>query len=357
MARIASLDALRGVAALTVVAGHALPVAFPATPPIVGVSLGRISVIVFFVLSGFVLALPYFDGRPLPYATFAVRRFCRIYLPYACAMLAAGLLFYTIAGQGAHRDVFEAMTWTTVWQSALMLGTMHGVSLDPPAWSLVVEMRYSLLFPLLVWAMVRAERVALASSAALSIALYVMPVRLHLGWYELYDPIAMQTFAGSLATTAYYAPMFFGGILLAKHRAALPALVRRYGALMWLAAAAFVAIGAVRDPWFGVAAVLLVALVPQSPAVVRAFAWPPLVWLGRVSYSLYLVHLVILVVLLRLIPNPQLAVLAMLPLSLIAAELFNRFVERPANALGKRIAPASAGRDVQTDVERGCAVG
>jgi peptidoglycan/LPS O-acetylase OafA/YrhL len=105
--RIGSLDALRGVAALAVVIGHALPMGLPQVPPVVAVALGRVSVIAFFVLSGFVLSLPYFDGRPLPYPAFVVRRLCRIYLPYAAVMFAAGTLFYTVWGEGVHLAVYE----------------------------------------------------------------------------------------------------------------------------------------------------------------------------------------------------------------------------------------------------------
>jgi peptidoglycan/LPS O-acetylase OafA/YrhL len=328
---------LRGVAALAVVIGHALPMGFPQVPNVIAVGLGRVSVIAFFVLSGFVLSLPYFDGRPLPYAAFVVRRICRIYLPYAAAMLAAGVLFYTVWGQGMHLAVYEPIDGRTILHAIFMLGTMHGENLDPPTWSLVVEMRYSLLFPLLVWAAMRMPRVTIVASALMSLVLFVLPVRLSVDWYELYDPIGMRTFAGSLATTAYYASAFFGGILLAKYRDALPGIARQYGALLWGATALFAAIGAFRDPWFIVAAILIVALVPHTPAVVRAFAWQPIRWLGRVSYSLYLVHLVILVGLLRITGNPLLAALLVFPVSFVVAELFYRFIEVPSNALGKRL--------------------
>jgi peptidoglycan/LPS O-acetylase OafA/YrhL len=335
--RIDSLDGLRGIAALGVVVAHALPVGLPQVPDVIAIAMGRACVIAFFVLSGFVLSLPYFEGRPLAYPAFVIRRICRIYLPYACVMLVAAVLFYTVWGQGAHHDFYEVVSGATLLHSALMLGTTHGLSLDPPTWSLVVEMRYSLLFPLLVLAMVRIPRAAMILTIAGALALYIVPVQLNFNWYELYDPIGMKTFVGSLATTTYYAPMFLGGILLAKHAGAMPDLIRRHGPLLWAAAIACLAIGAFRDPVIGVAAVLLVALVPHTPPVARALTWKPVLWLGRVSYSLYLVHLVILLGLLRSMSNPLLAALLVLPLSLIAAEVFHRYVEVPSNKLGARI--------------------
>ena len=127
MKRIASLDALRGVAAFSVVVSHLLLVLsvlhapFPASWR---AFLARWAVLTFFALSGYVLALPYFSGRAPTYGTFVVRRFCRIYLPYAAVVAAAGVIFYFFAGGATHRDVLENMSAATVVQSLLMSGTM-----------------------------------------------------------------------------------------------------------------------------------------------------------------------------------------------------------------------------------------
>ena len=47
---------------------------------------GAEAVILFFVLSGFVLSLPAVDGRPQSYFTFVTRRIFRIYVPYLAAL-------------------------------------------------------------------------------------------------------------------------------------------------------------------------------------------------------------------------------------------------------------------------------
>ncbi len=94
--RWSSLDAVRGLAALTVVAHHgfaALPefwavytgaptsrlATIMAFSPLHLLWEGHQAVLVFFVLSGFVLSLPYWQGNPPGYGTFLIRRFCRIY--------------------------------------------------------------------------------------------------------------------------------------------------------------------------------------------------------------------------------------------------------------------------------------
>ena len=93
--RYASLDALRGIASLMVLTHHCVLAGLVPVPPGFWTGLsrytplhlfvsGRPPVILFFVLSGFVLAISL--NRPgTGYAAFAVRRLCRIYLPYAAA--------------------------------------------------------------------------------------------------------------------------------------------------------------------------------------------------------------------------------------------------------------------------------
>src|ERR1022692_2357744 len=102
--RFRVLDALRGLAALVVVVHHvmlSLPDGIRGQLGFIEVASGmggRFAVMLFFVLSGFVLALPYFAGTSLPYGRYIVRRFCRLYLPFAFAVLIAALLCWLLGG-------------------------------------------------------------------------------------------------------------------------------------------------------------------------------------------------------------------------------------------------------------------
>ena len=97
--RLPSLDALRGMASLVVVVSHCyllIPEARRATLDASWASYlllplynGSAAVVVFFVLSGFVLSLPSWRGSVPSYPRFVVRRFCRIYLPFAASILLA----------------------------------------------------------------------------------------------------------------------------------------------------------------------------------------------------------------------------------------------------------------------------
>ena len=97
----------------------------------------------FFVLSGFVFA-PYFFGKPLAWASFALRRFFRIYPAYFLALLAYFFLKYW-AGQPLE----------FVWQHlafAHLQSREMAFYYNPVFWSLPSEVAFYALLPLMAWA-------------------------------------------------------------------------------------------------------------------------------------------------------------------------------------------------------------
>ena len=165
------LDALRGVAAMVVLLNHFqaawLRTAHPAwlahpayVPPLWLLLNGHASVILFFLLSGFVLSLPRLHGARPGYAVYVLRRICRIYLPYLAALLvsvAACSLFFRLRLDGRLLPEFwpQRPDLASVLQHAAMLGRLNVWRYDGPAWSLVHEMRISLIFPLLLFCALR----------------------------------------------------------------------------------------------------------------------------------------------------------------------------------------------------------
>ncbi len=142
--RFASLDALRGVAALGVVATHVLQLGFPELTLNHSVFRmlvnGRCFVIFFFLLSGFVLSINLLRGDPLRfYGNFWVRRVVRIYLPYCAAgLIAVAVAWYTR----------EPVEFRAVVDHLALAGTSVGIGLNNPSWSLVYELRISVILPL-----------------------------------------------------------------------------------------------------------------------------------------------------------------------------------------------------------------
>src|SRR5437764_6970660 len=135
--RFAELDSLRGLAAFTVVINHhlnALPQVFDQTvyakdewwlaalkyTPLHALWGGHEAVIFFFVISGFVLALPYFK-RELHYTPFILKRLSRIYLPYIVAVAVAAL-----AAAGLARGSITALSswFNGSWTEPLTLKSL-----------------------------------------------------------------------------------------------------------------------------------------------------------------------------------------------------------------------------------------
>src|SRR5947209_3137330 len=99
--RLKELDSVRGLAAATVVLSHTtivLPIIAKPTfgrpggewvnalkySPVHVFFAGYEAVIMFFILSGFVLSLPFHHGAGPSYREFLIKRIHRIYVPYIC---------------------------------------------------------------------------------------------------------------------------------------------------------------------------------------------------------------------------------------------------------------------------------
>ena len=379
--RYHSLDSLRGLAALSVVFHHCL-IAFPAFQAALdgtdaalpaGVRLltafplhllwaGHEAVILFFVLSGFVLSVPYLERCPTGFAPYAVKRFCRIYPPYLAVVALSALLIPALSGYGEPRlsPWFNEM-WShpVTLQDAVvlvfMLGGKANHNVVTSSWSLVHEMRLSLLYPFMMAAFLRLGwKASLALALLLSPAAYVVSL-----WFSAQVPRhALAFLPATLCLTLYYGAFFLAGAALAQHRRMLSKRVKEAGggARRILLALALCLYGStwlfgfghrlgegVRDGVIAAGAALLIALaLGQEPGRQGAGLHHPLLLrLGRISYSLYLIHPVVLLATVYLLrdrlPLPA-AVALVPPLSLVAAALLHRWVEAPSMALGRRFA-------------------
>jgi peptidoglycan/LPS O-acetylase OafA/YrhL len=367
--RLRALDGLRGVAALIVVfhhiammwppladlfydAGAHVPVlaSVVAYTPLHLLWAGPEAVIVFFVLSGFVLVLPFTDA-PTGWAGYYAKRFVRLYLPVAAAV---GLAVYWALvvprrfGPGAtHWLQAQALQPTLHFATTdlLLLRDPPGL-LDGPLWSLRWEVWFSLLLPLYALAAMRLRSLWPVKLAALLVATAIGTAR-GTHWLE-------------------FLPMFGIGALMAVERDSLRRLVarvtRRGGALVaaaalllldvdWSCAAVHGAGGyaaGAAESGVALGAAAIVALVLGWRPAVHAAERRPLQWLGSRSFSLYLVHLPLLLSLAVVLHSPPLVGLLGLPLSLLLADLFYRLVDAPAHRLsrsvGRAVSPPPIGK-------------
>lgn len=344
MGRIKSLDSLRGLAAMVVVLYHfslvvpGVGLRLQAIWPLRIVTAGQTAVIVFFVLSGFVLYLSLQRHDRDDYLTFTVRRLARLYPPVAVAvLLSVGLYLLvdprpgdTVPGWLTQYSWTERPNPALVTGHLLLLDTDRFHTLDNPMWSLVVEMRLSLLFPLLAAGIRRRPAPTLVACLLISfLARHVLQ-----GGHRItsLDPFPTLQFLDLFAIGAAMA-RFSDVVVRALHR--LPGL---------LVAAVTLGGLCLHDrfpPYMTYAsAVLLVAASFAYPRLARFYAFRPFVWLGERSFSLYLVHVPLLLAAVHLLAGrmPVFVILAgALPICLAGAEVFWLGVEQPSMRLGRRL--------------------
>lgn len=307
--RYVELDALRGIAAVIVMLYHffrlwvGTPHArwierlFTATPLRLLVA-GRAAVVLFFVLSGFVLSLPRLQGVERGYRPYLLKRVCRIYLPYlfALALAVLGCARWNGAQQfGGWFALtwYEAPRWRLVLAHVLFLGNYDDAAYNTAFWSLVQEMRISIVFPLLFWAVLRLGwRWALLAPPVLTVVTGVV--------------LATSGAPEEVMWTVNYTGAFVYGILLARHKDAMERWMGELGrgAYTGFAATALllflvpdrasrVMLG-VGPPavdlvmMWGAAGILLLAMSHRH--VLRLLRGRMLQALGRMSYSVYLLH-------------------------------------------------------------------
>jgi peptidoglycan/LPS O-acetylase OafA/YrhL len=377
--RIEYLDSLRGAAAMAVVVFHSLIVhpafyygtdhplvAFLRTWPVRLLWGGHEAVSFFFLLSGFVLALSFLKPRQPGYARFALRRVIRLYPPYLGAYVITVLLFLASSsyGIGGLAETFNnywnrPLTVSAALGHALML--THSNFINGAAWSLVDEMRVSLVFPLLFIACTRL-------GFLVSVILFVVAgIAAGHAAATLTTTTISHHIASSLLGTLAQVPLFVMGIAIAANRARLVSVARGLPAVarvgltiggLWLVGQIWATVVGISIgiPVVGLGFAVLLLLVMSSPRLQQACEHPALLWIGQRSYSLYLIHSGVMYFLFyalqRVLPLWAISILV-LPCALLAADLVFRACEAPSIAASRRASTwFSRSRLAERDVVR-----
>ena len=351
--RFRSLDALRGLAALWVALHHFYVGVTSGSPPThkvldfwLGLSQGP--VVFFFVLSGFVLTLSWQSGNR-DYLAFLTQRFCRIYIPFAVSILAAIAVSYGVAAWPDGSPWMQAFL-TDVGPAAItshlaMWGTSGTMQLNPVMWSLVHEIRISPVIPLFAVLLALAPVAGVLGGAMLSVVCGVVIIKLHLADTGFFN--GGETAGASWLVTGFFVFPFMVGALIAAQRTALTRTMRFRASFIYTIFAA----GIVTVLWplhgnstyflYSFGGLAIVSAVVVGEERFKLLGSRPLLWLGRVSYSLYLVHFTVLYALAHVAgvwSSPVLALFLFVPAALLSAAVFHRFVEQPAHSLGRRLA-------------------
>lgn len=318
--RLTQIDALRGLAAIAVVLFHYTfkfnEIFSPSSAPTFTFAQGHYGVNLFFIISGFVIFMTLEKtARPLD---FLVSRFSRLYPAYwfAIAFTTSVLLLWPLPNQETH--------FTSVALNALMFHGFFGVPhVDGVYWTLEVE----LLFYMLVFAIYRLRLLPridyfLCGLIILKIAYFAFDV-----WFSMKLP-------GSISRVFIlrYVPWFALGISIYK----LTGSSTNKSRFPWITVALSLAGLLITDGagifFLAIFFSLLVALAACSK--LRFLEARLFVWLGAISYPLYLLHQnvgwTLLLQSLERGLGIDVAVIGVLLLMLFSATMVSIAVEQPA---------------------------
>jgi peptidoglycan/LPS O-acetylase OafA/YrhL len=304
--RLPGVDGLRAVAALWVVLFHMAAFSSAQFPLVPGLDLflrsGSTGVSLFLVLSGFCLYLPFAGGRT---ARFKIgeffRRRCKRLLPayYVSLLLALALAFASADPLGLPRLTLGEAIWQMVTHLALIhtLFPETFYSLNGAFWSLGLESQLYLALPLLVWI---AGRYGLTRAFALAVACNVvyrlgLGLAMSAGLLDGRGVLAMSVLPNQLpgrwaefALGMLAADLYVSG-RLERWARFVPAMLVAIVALVPISLLA-VRFDLSHIVYGALFFILLCVVVTSDNHVARMLAWRPLVALGTMSYSLYLVH-------------------------------------------------------------------
>jgi len=293
-ARFTGLDGLRGLAVIAVLVFHLWPRVLPG---------GFIGVSLFFTLSGFVitraLLLETRATGVLRLRAFWARRMRRLWPASAVTLALVVVVWFACAWmmRSIAIDVGAAFGQVANWRF-LLTGQAYGAhELSPVAhfWSLSIEEQLYLVVPVVVWGCRRRPRVLFGVLVALLVA-SLLTTAANAGnasvvYYSTFTRAAELLVGALLAVVTYRLPRTMPN---ARARGALGiAGVAALLALAWLCIRT--SLGTMAYYRGGLSALALlsalgIAAAIWSPGVARVLSVRPLLWLGAVSYGVYLIH-------------------------------------------------------------------
>jgi peptidoglycan/LPS O-acetylase OafA/YrhL len=315
--RLASLDGLRGLAALSIFIFHGWLYTMPEPSATDRSSVGdyavhelRLGVVLFFVLSGFLLSRPWFaaaldERRPPDLGRYVRSRAARILPAYYVALLGSIVLLWGLDGTpGLRLPPAAELPLFAFFGQNLSPGTV--MKLNPPMWTLAIEVSFYMVLPAIGWLALRLKP-SRRSQALIPLAL--IAVGIVYNWSIAGQGLSM-TFSKTLAAML---PYFALGMLaaLVAHRRTIDMRTKRTLITVGVLLVVTDAITKAAAPAHGLDLTMLFSIMRDLPSAVgfalivgalsiaprsAVIGGPVLAGLGTISYGFYLWHVPVLMV-------------------------------------------------------------
>ena len=332
--RLSFLDFIRGIAALAVCFEHGGYKLWPHFRSLThdNFSFGKFGVAAFFLTSGFVI--PYSLEKTNSLRQFWVSRLFRLYplywlsIAFGVSLVYLGMADFTDTEFPVHL-LRNTLINLTMFQGLVRIPNVIGLY-----YTLGMEMAFYIAFSLLFIKGLNRKSISIAwfISIAVSVPAVVVPVFMHrrvplAGLFYIVclsvGTVIYRTFCEEVNPKRVVALISFVALSTPVEVFCNYVLIRKNDALeqftFW----------AVLAPWATAYIVFLAAYLMRARSFPRVF-----VWLGLISYSVYLLHPPIQAII-PIWPNPFYSFVAMLAMTLGVSTCTYRFVERPGVALGK----------------------
>ncbi len=329
----APLDGLRAASILLVITAHT-------TDPLFTRLHGAVGVTIFFVISGYLITtLLLREEERRGHArikAFYIRRAFRILPLYYLTLAGYVVLIGILHLQAGASSVWHSLPWYLTYQNDL---APNGAGIFGQSWSLAVEEKYYLLWPLMfvIPVLLRHRLTVAASLAAMTALASLWPST---RYFAIYTPILL----GCVVALVLDNPMLYRrAIRLATTPVALLLIV---ALIVW-------DLGFENGSAVHIVFSVLIALL--FPAVLLGPRWLSgilsnrvAVYIGTRSYALYLIHRMAKGVVDQAVspgsasvPHELVHFVLIVAVSLVAAEIMCRLVEQPMIRLGRRLASTS----------------
>ncbi|CAB3760157.1 acyltransferase family protein [Paraburkholderia humisilvae] len=354
--RLYELDSLRGLAAVGIVCWHYTNMWH--TTPLAGIfapfyTYGLLLVDFFFVLSGFVLARAYWnDHRRESTARNIIERIARIYPLHFVTLISVIPIQFALQHRIGPLDyLFKYNNAYHFTLNVFLLnnsGLEQGFSFNTPAWSISTEMLVNLFFLLAITFRRRTAIIFMVSAWVLS-AYAIAKHGLITNYFTFgINPGIHRTVAGFFIGVALYNAMH-SAIDTPRTHARIHDVICITAILAVLVFMAHRSATSITDA--AVSFILfptIIASAIRGGIIRRVLRTPMLVYLGEISYSIYLTHFVLLVATLLLasfittpLPyNVGIFLIGFLALTVFFSALAHRFIEIPGKRFVMRISTA-----------------